>query len=41
MINGVTDRVALVGSEQGLAIDPDLPIASTALRDAGLPVIVA
>jgi hypothetical protein len=34
----VTDRVALVGSEQGLAIDPDLPIASAALREAGLAV---
>ena len=32
------DRVALVGSEQGLAIDPDLPIASAALREAGLAV---
>ena len=40
MINGGTDRVALVGSEQGLAIDPDLPIASTALREAGLDVDV-
>jgi glutathione synthase/RimK-type ligase-like ATP-grasp enzyme len=36
--NGVTDRVALVGSEQGLAIDPDLPLASAALREAGLAV---
>jgi hypothetical protein len=34
----VTDRVALVGSEQGLGIDPDLPIASAALREAGLAV---
>ena len=40
MINGGTDRVALVGSEQGLAIDPDLPIAATALREAGLDVDV-
>jgi len=38
--NGVTDRVALVGSEQGLGIDPDLPIASAALREAGLAVDV-
>jgi glutathione synthase/RimK-type ligase-like ATP-grasp enzyme len=34
----VTDRVALVGSEQGLGIDPDLPIASAALREAGFSV---
>jgi hypothetical protein len=37
---GLTDRVALVGSEQGLAMDPDLPLAATALRDAGLDVDV-
>jgi glutathione synthase/RimK-type ligase-like ATP-grasp enzyme len=36
----VTDRVALVGSEQGLGIDPDLPIASAALREAGFAVDV-
>jgi len=38
--NGGTDRVALVGSEQGLGIDPDLPLASAALREAGLSVDV-
>jgi glutathione synthase/RimK-type ligase-like ATP-grasp enzyme len=37
----VTDRVALVGSGQGLGIDPDLPIASAALREAGLAVELA
>jgi len=36
VINGGTDRVALVGSEHGLEIDPDLPIASAALSDAGI-----
>ncbi|MCZ2816011.1 ATP-grasp domain-containing protein [Modestobacter sp. VKM Ac-2984] len=31
-------RVALVSSERGLRVDPDLPIASSALRGAGLAV---
>jgi glutathione synthase/RimK-type ligase-like ATP-grasp enzyme len=31
----VTDRVALVSSERGLRVDPDLPLATAALRDAG------
>jgi hypothetical protein len=34
----VTDRVALVSSERGLRVDPDLPIAVPALRAAGLAV---
>jgi len=34
----VTERVALVCSERGLRIDPDLPLAAAALRDAGLAV---
>jgi hypothetical protein len=34
----VTERLALIGSERGLGIDPDLPIASTALREAGFAV---
>jgi glutathione synthase/RimK-type ligase-like ATP-grasp enzyme len=34
----VADRVALVGSERGLRVDPDLPIAAPALREAGLTV---
>ena len=34
----VTDRVALVTSERGLRLDPDLPIAGSALRDAGFVV---
>jgi glutathione synthase/RimK-type ligase-like ATP-grasp enzyme len=34
----VTERVALVGSERGLRVDPDLPLASGALRDAGYEV---
>jgi hypothetical protein len=34
----VTERVALVSSERGLGVDPDLPIASAALREAGLVV---
>jgi hypothetical protein len=34
----VTERVALVGSERGLRVDPDLPIAERALRDAGYAV---
>jgi hypothetical protein len=32
----VTYRVALVSSERGLRVDPDLPIAAPALRQAGL-----
>ena len=31
----MTERVALVSSERGLQVDPDLPLASAALRDAG------
>jgi glutathione synthase/RimK-type ligase-like ATP-grasp enzyme len=34
----VTDRVALVSSERGLRVDPDLPIAAAALRGAGFDV---
>jgi hypothetical protein len=34
----VTRRVALVSSERGLRVDPDLPIAAPALREAGLAV---
>jgi len=34
----VTDRVALVSSERGLRVDPDLPIAGPALREAGFDV---
>lgn len=34
----MADRVALVGSERGLRVDPDLPIAAAALRDAGFAV---
>jgi glutathione synthase/RimK-type ligase-like ATP-grasp enzyme len=34
----VTERIALVSSERGLRIDPDLPIASSALRDMGFVV---
>ncbi|MDT0277566.1 ATP-grasp domain-containing protein [Blastococcus goldschmidtiae] len=34
----MTPRVALVSSERGLAVDPDLPIAGSALREAGLAV---
>ena len=30
------DRVALVSSERGLRVDPDLPLASAALREVGL-----
>jgi hypothetical protein len=33
-------RVALVSSERGLRVDPDLPIAERALRDAGFVVDV-
>jgi hypothetical protein len=34
----VTERVALVSSERGLGVDPDLPLASAALREAGYEV---
>jgi hypothetical protein len=34
----VAERVALVSSERGLRVDPDLPLASAALRDAGATV---
>jgi hypothetical protein len=34
----VTERLALVSSERGLRVDPDLPIALGALRDAGYAV---
>ncbi|MGY2128223.1 ATP-grasp domain-containing protein [Blastococcus sp. SYSU DS0617] len=34
----MTPRVALVSSERGLAVDPDLPIAAAALGEAGLTV---
>jgi hypothetical protein len=34
----VTPRVALVGSEHGLRVDPDLPLAAPALRAAGFAV---
>jgi glutathione synthase/RimK-type ligase-like ATP-grasp enzyme len=34
----VTERVALIGSERGLRVDPDLPIAERALLDAGYAV---
>jgi glutathione synthase/RimK-type ligase-like ATP-grasp enzyme len=34
----VAERVALVSSERGLRVDPDLPIASAALAGAGLGV---
>jgi glutathione synthase/RimK-type ligase-like ATP-grasp enzyme len=34
----VSARVALVSSERGLRVDPDLPIAAPALRSAGLAV---
>jgi hypothetical protein len=34
----VADRVALVSSERGLRVDPDLPLAVAALRDAGITV---
>jgi hypothetical protein len=36
----VTERIALVSSERGLRIDPDLPIAERALREAGYAVDV-
>ena len=31
----MAERIALVSSERGLRVDPDLPLASAALRDAG------
>ena len=31
-------RVALVSSERGLRVDPDLPLAESALREAGCAV---
>ena len=34
----MAERIALVGSERGLRVDPDLPIAWSALRDAGFVV---
>ena len=34
----MTTRVALVSSERGLRVDPDLPIAAPVLREAGLVV---
>ena len=34
----MADRVALVSSERGLRVDPDLPIAERAFRDAGIDV---
>jgi hypothetical protein len=34
----VAERIALVGSERGLRVDPDLPLASAALHDAGYAV---
>jgi hypothetical protein len=34
----VAERVALVSSERGLRVDPDLPMAAPALREAGLDV---
>ncbi len=34
----MTERIALVASERGLRVDPDLPIAGSALRDAGFAV---
>ena len=34
----MSPRVALVGSELGLQVDPDLPLAAPALADAGLDV---
>jgi glutathione synthase/RimK-type ligase-like ATP-grasp enzyme len=39
MLTGV-DRLALVTSERGLRLDPDLPIAAAALRTAGVDVDV-
>ncbi|SNR23815.1 ATP-grasp domain-containing protein [Blastococcus mobilis] len=34
----MTERVALVGSQRGLRVDPDLPLAVAALGDAGYEV---
>lgn len=34
----MSPRVALVSSERGLRVDPDLPLAAPALREAGLAV---
>jgi glutathione synthase/RimK-type ligase-like ATP-grasp enzyme len=34
----VTERIALVASERGLRVDPDLPLAAAALGDAGYEV---
>jgi hypothetical protein len=34
----VNSRIALVSSERGLRVDPDLPLAADALRDAGYAV---
>jgi hypothetical protein len=34
-VTGGSSGVALVSSERGLAVDPDLPLASRALADAG------
>ena len=34
----MSERIALVSSGRGLQVDPDLPLASAALRDAGLGV---
>ena len=34
----MAERIALVSSERGLRVDPDLPIAWSALRDAGFVV---
>ncbi len=34
----MAERVALVSSERGLRVDPDLPLASAALHDAGYAV---
>lgn len=34
----MTERVALVSSERGLRVDPDLPLAAAALGDAGYEV---
>jgi len=35
VVSPVTDRVALISSERGLRLDPDLPLAMAALREAG------
>src|SRR4051812_38881568 len=36
----VVERLALVSSERGLRLDPDLSLASAALEEAGIPVDV-